>query len=241
MYGWNGKIGLLVPSVNTVVEPETNRMAPEGTNIYAARMRNATVDVENTKDMLSHVNRATDELASAKMDVIAFACTAGSFFEGTSGEQELKTTIEHIAGVPAVTTSGAVIEALQTLKLKKIVVATPYPDDMNNLERKFLAVNGFDVLDIKGLGIVDAWSIGTVKPEETYEFAKKVFNSDADGMFISCTNLRTIEIIERLEREIGKPVVTSNQATFWACLKAIGYSEAIQGYGKLLAECYILN
>jgi len=241
MYGWNGKIGLLVPSVNTVVEPETNRMAPEGINIYAARMRNATVDVENTKDMLSHVNRATDELASAKMDVIAFACTAGSFFEGTSGEQELKTTIEHIAGVPAVTTSGAVIEALQTLKLKKIVVATPYPDDMNNLERKFLAVNGFDVLDIKGLGIVDAWSIGTVKPEETYEFAKKVFNSDADGMFISCTNLRTIEIIERLEREIGKPVVTSNQATFWACLKAIGYSEAIQGYGKLLAECYILN
>jgi len=233
MYGWNGKIGLLVPSVNTVVEPETNRMAPEGINIYAARMRNATVDVENTKDMLSHVNRATDELASAKMDVIAFACTAGSFFEGTSGEQELKTTIERIAGVPAVTTSGAVIEALQTLKLKKIVVATPYPDDMNNLERKFFAVNGFDVLDIKGLGIVDAWSIGTVKPEETYEFARKVFNSDADGMFISCTNLRTIEIIERLEREIGKPVVTSNQATFWACLKALGYAEAIQGYGKL--------
>ena len=123
MYGWKGKIGLLVPSVNTVVEPETNQMAPEGINIYAARMRNATVDVENTKDMLNHVNRATDELASAKMNVIAFACTAGSFFEGTSGEHELKTTIERIAGVPAVTTSGAVIEALRTLNLKKIVVS----------------------------------------------------------------------------------------------------------------------
>jgi maleate cis-trans isomerase len=235
MYGWKGRIGLLTPSVNTVVEPETNRMAPEGINIYAARMRNATVDVENTKDMLNHVNRAADELASAKMDVIAFACTAGSFFEGTSGEQELKTTIERIAGAPAVTTAGAVTESLQTLNLKKIVVATPYPDDMNNLERNFLAAKGFDVLDIKGLDIFDAWSIGKVTPEETYQFARKVFRVDADGMFISCTNLRTIEIIGRLEEETGKPVVTSNQATFWACLKAIGYTEAIQGYGRLLA------
>jgi maleate isomerase len=234
MYGWKGKIGLLVPSVNTVVEPETNRMAPEGVNIYAARMRNATVEVENTRDMLSHVNRATDELASAKMDVIAFACTAGSFFEGTSGEQQLKTTIERIGGAPAVTTSGAVVKALRAMNLKKIVVATPYPEEVNNLERTFLAANGFDILNIKGLGIVDAWSIGTVKPEETYEFARKVFTSDADGMFISCTNLRTIEIIERLEKEIGKPVVTSNQATFWGCLKTIGCTEAIPGYGKLL-------
>ncbi|HIE26618.1 TPA: maleate cis-trans isomerase [Candidatus Poribacteria bacterium] len=233
MYGWKGKIGLLVPSVNTVVEPETNRMAPEGINIYATRMRNATVDVENTRDMLSHLNRAADELASAKMDVIAFACTAGSFFEGTSGEQELKTTIERIASAPAVTTSGAVVKALRLLHLNKIVVATPYPDDMNNLERKFLVANGFDALDIKGLGIVDAWSIGAVTPEETYDFARKVFSADADGMFISCTNLRTIEVIERLEKETGKPVVTSNQATFWACLRAIRYTETIQGYGKL--------
>jgi len=236
MYGWKGRIGLLVPSVNTVVEPETNQMAPEGINIYAARMRNATVDVENTKDMLSHVNRATDELASAKMDVIAFACTAGSFFEGTSGEQELKTTIENIASVPAVTTSGAVTESLQTLNLKKIVVATPYPDDMNELERQFLNSKGFEVLDIKGLSIFDAWSIGKVTPEETYEFARKVFKPDADGIFISCTNLRTIEIIERLEKGTGKPVVSSNQATFWACLQAIGYPEAIKGYGRLLTN-----
>jgi len=236
MYGKKGRIGLLVPSVNTVVEPETNRMAPEGVSVYAARMRNATVDVENTKEMVSHVNRATDELASAKMDVIAFACTAGSFFEGISGENEIKTTIENIAQTPAVTTSGAVVKALSELKLKKLIIATPYPEEINELERVFLEANGFEVLDIKGLGIMDAWSIGKVRPEETYEFAKSLFRPTADGVFISCTNLRSIEIIKQLEEDIKKPVVSSNQATFWACLKTLQYDSPISGYGQLL-EC----
>ena len=85
MYGQNGRIGLLVPSANTVVEPEFNRMVPEGIGVYAARMRNSRADVDDSRALLRHVERAADELGSAKADVIAFACTASSFVAGMAG------------------------------------------------------------------------------------------------------------------------------------------------------------
>ena len=85
MYGDLGKIGLMVPSVNTVVEPEMELMVPDGINVYATRLRNSRTDVKDSKLMLSHVERAADELASAHMDVIAFACTSSSFAGRSAG------------------------------------------------------------------------------------------------------------------------------------------------------------
>ena len=237
MYGSCGRIGLLVPSVNTVVEPETNRMAPEGINVYATRMRNARCEVEDTKSMVAHADRGADELASAHVDVIAFACTAGSFIEGPAWERNLKKDLGRAAGgIPVVTTSGAVVSALEQFRVKKLVVATPYPDEVNERERTFLEACGFEVLKIQGMSIWDAFSIGKVDPEETYQFATQVFKSDAEGLFISCTNFRTIEVIERLEETLDVPVVSSNQATFWASLRAMGWEKPMEGYGKLLMD-----
>ncbi len=235
MYGPLGRIGLMVPSVNTVVEPETAAMAPDGINVYATRLRNNTSDLEDTGRMLSHVERAADEFASAHMDVIAFACTAGSFIQGRKGEQELKSRIERASGIPAVTTAGAVVSALTGLGTQKLVMATPYSEQLNLLERAFLVEKGFDVLRDRGMGIVDAYSIGKVEPDEVYQFVLELVVPEADALFISCTNLRTVEIIAKLERETGKPVVTSNQATFWACLNAVEYHLPVTGYGTLLA------
>lgn len=236
MYGWRGKIGLLVPSVNTVAEPEMNRMAPEGIACFAARMRNARADFENTLEMLNHVERATDELASAHVDVVAFTCTAGSFVQGGKGEDDLKKLIEKTSHTPSVTTSGAVVEALKSLKVKRMVMATPYPDEINRLEKKFFEEKGFEVLMIKGLEITDAFSIGCEMPDNTYRFVKSMDSSLADAIFISCTNFRTIDIIEQLEGDFKKPVVSSNQATFWSALRTIGCRESIRGFGKLLWE-----
>lgn len=236
MYGQNGRIGLLVPSVNTVVEPEFNRMVPDGIGVYAARMRNSRSDVEDSKAMLRHVERAADELGSAHMDVIAFACTASSFVEGVDGEIELRTRMEQAGQAKTVTTSGAVAGALRSLGLRRVVVATPYPDELNVLEKQFLEDEGIEVLSISGMGIVDAFSIGKVTPQETYEFARRVWQDAADGMFISCTNLPTLDVLARLEADIGKPVTSSNSATCWRCLRALGCQETVGGYGRLLAE-----
>lgn len=236
MYGQNGRIGLLVPSVNTVVEPEFNRMIPEGVNVYAARMRNTRSDVEDSKAMLQHVARAADELGSAHTDVIAFACTASSFVEGVEGEIELRDQIERASEAKAATTSGSVAGALRTLGVRRVAVATPYPDELNVLEKQFLEDEGIEVLTIAGMGIVDAFSIGKVTPQETYEFARRVWQDDADGMFISCTNLRTIDVLAQLEAELGVPVISSNLATCWGCLRALGHHDPIDGYGSLLSE-----
>ncbi len=236
MFGWRGRIGLLVPSANTVAEPEMNRIAPEGIAAFAARMRNTKADFDDTLGLIKHVERATDELMSAHVDVVAFTCTAGSFIQGGKGEGELKRLIEKTAHVPSVTTSGAVVRALKTLKAGKLVIATPYPEEINRLEKAFFEENGFEVLAIKGLGITDAFLIGCEMPENTYRFVKGMDDPLADAIFISCTNYRTFDIIERLEEDCKKPVVTSNQATFWASLRTIGCVESIPGYGTLLRE-----
>ncbi len=236
MYGWRGRIGLLVPSVNTVAEPEMNRIAPEGIASFAARMRNTKSDYDDTLGLIKHVERATDELASAHVDVVAFTCTAGSFIQGGRGEGELRELIEKTAHVPSVTTSGAVVEALKNLKVKRLVIATPYPEEINRLEKRFFEENGFEVLAIKGLGITDAFLIGCEMPGNTYRFVKSLDNPSAQAIFVSCTNYRTFDIIERLEEDCKKPVVTSNQATFWAALRTIGCSDSIPGFGRLLQE-----
>jgi maleate cis-trans isomerase len=236
MYGQNGRIGLLVPSVNTVVEPEFGRLVPDGMGVYAARMRNSRSDVDDSKAMLQHVERAADELSSAHVDVIAFACTASSFVEGVEGEIELRDRMERAGQTKAVTTSGSVAAALRMLGIRRVVVATPYLDQLNVLEKGFLEDEGVEILLISGMGIVDAFSIGKVTPQETYEFARRVWRDDADGMFISCTNLRTIDVLARLEDELGKPVVSSNSATCWGCLRALGCQETIEGYGRLLVS-----
>lgn len=236
MYGQNGRIGLLVPSANTVAEPEFNRMVPDGIGVFAARMRNSRADVDDSRAMLRHVERAADELGSAQADVIAFACTASSFVEGVEGEAELRDRIERAGAAKAVTTSGAVAGALRTLGIRRAAVATPYPDELNVLEKQFLEEEGIRVPTVAGMGIVDAFSIGKVTPQETYEFARRVWRDDADGMFISCTNLRTIDVLARLEAELGVPVVSSNLATFRGCLRALGHRGPVEGYGRLLAE-----
>jgi maleate cis-trans isomerase len=204
--------------------------------VYAARMRNSRSDVDDSKAMLQHVERAADELSSAHVDVIAFACTASSFVEGVEGEIELRDRMERAGQTKAVTTSGSVAAALRMLGIRRVVVATPYLDQLNVLEKGFLEDEGVEILLISGMGIVDAFSIGKVTPQETYEFARRVWRDDADGMFISCTNLRTIDVLARLEDELGKPVVSSNSATCWGCLRALGCQETIEGYGRLLVS-----
>ena len=233
MFGWRGRIGLLVPSVNTVVEPEGCALLPEGFAVYATRMRNSRSDADDMAQMCAHVDRGVDELLSANVDVIAFACTAGSFFEGTDGEETLRERLRGGSRIEAVTTAGAVAGALRALDAQRVAMVTPYIPELNDLEVKFLEGWGFDVVSQAGMGILTAFDIGVVPLAETYRFAREHVDAGADALFISCTNLRTMDVIQALEEDLGIPVVTSNQATYWQCLRALGHSAAIPGYGRV--------
>ena len=236
MYGWRGKIGMLVPSVNTVAEPEFNQMKPEGVALYASRMLNYRTDEEDARAMTCHAERATSELTRARVDSVAFVCTASSFVGGDEWEIDLKRNIEKVSGVPAVSTSAAIVEAFKVLGMRRVVMFTPYPEALNRLEVRFFESKGVEVIAERGLGIEDPYDIGVVEPEQVYRNVRELLVPETDGTFVSCTNLRTIEIAETLEMDTGKPFVSSNLATFWASLRAVGCRGPVHGFGSLLAE-----
>jgi len=238
VYGWRARIGLIVPSSNTTMEPEFWRMAPEGVSVHTSRVRLSEVTPEALRLMASEAVRAAEELATADVNVIVYGCTSGSLLEGVEWEERLRREIRERAGVEAITTAQAVVEALRALGVRRVAVATPYIDEINSRERSFLERSGFSVVRIRGLGIVRNTDIGRQPPWVAYRLAKEVAREagrSADGVFISCTNFRTIEVIELLEVELQLPVVSSNTASMWLALRTLGIRDRLS-YGRLLRE-----
>jgi len=157
---------------------------------------------------------------------------------GREWESDLEKRMQSSSTSPVVTTAGAVVEALRELKLSKIAVGTPYSGELNSAEKSFLEQNGFEVTKLVGLGHVDGESLHAELPEVTVRLAKEVNTSDADGVFLSCTDLKTITVIQSLEKDLAKPVVSSNSASLWKTLNVLGgrggKSLAVEGCGLLL-------
>ncbi|MCF8060963.1 MAG: maleate cis-trans isomerase [Deltaproteobacteria bacterium] len=240
MYGERARIGLIVPASNTVCEPEYVKLSPEGVAVYASRVLFEPT-IEGLRTMKDHVDRAAGELASEEIsDIIVFCCTVGSMMGGPNADREMAAFIEDATGSPAITTTTAVRAAMHALGLRRIAVATPYTREINALERGLLEAMGYEVTDMRGVhedvapGDLRNDMIGRLGPESALRAALEVDGEDNRGIFISCTNFRAIEIIEDLERETGKPVVTSNQAGMWYSLRSLGLTEPVSGYGRLL-------
>lgn len=236
MYGSKGRIGLIVPSNNTVVEREFNLQLPDNIVAVASRMWNTRTEISDLEQMASQAERAASELSTAHVDVVAFACTSGSFLHGQQWDTDLARRLEVAAGCPVVTTSHAVIRALRAFSVRRVVVGTPYPEDINERERRYLEEQGIGVDKIAGLGIVESVKIGHCAPEVARDLALSLHSDESDAVFISCTNFRTFDVIDELEQQIGKPIITSNQATLWQCLQAVHYDKPVEGCGSLLRE-----
>ena len=238
MYGWRAKIGLIYPAPGITGEMEFHQMAPEGVAICTTRIPLEHTTPESLIKMADYIEEASALLSQAKVDVIAFCCTSGSLIKGFGYDKEIMQRIEKLTHIPAITTATSVIEGLKVMGMKKIVVATPYSDEVNQKERSFLESHSFEVQDIRGLGITNPLEMANVEPGIIYKLAKDMISDTTDGVFISCTGLGIINIIEILECDIQKPVITSNQATMWAALRKVKVREEIQGFGRLLQEFY---
>jgi maleate isomerase len=236
MRGSRGRIGLLVPSVNIVVEPETNVMLPEGVTAHAARVSlESSEELAGVSDLVRNAENAILQLVPARVEVIGFACTTASFYAGVEGERRLRARLEEVGGVPVVTAIGAVVAALAGLGAHRVAMATPYSARVNALAQAFLEGNGIDVVSSVGLGIHDTADIGLVDEETVIRVAKRAARADADALFLSCTNLPTISLIAALEAETSLPVVSSNQALIWAMLRRIGVAVGTGQFGGLMA------
>jgi maleate isomerase len=235
-YGWRGKIGLIFPAPGTAPEVEFHRKVPEGVAVLTTRVPFEEVTPKGLIKMGTFVMDAGSLLSQAKPDVIVFACTTGSLVKGVGYDKEIIDSIERRTGIPATTTTTAVIESLNVLKLKRIVITTPYSDEVNQVEKSFLESSGFEVISIKGLGLLDPNKMPEVRHDQIYKLVKEGFTEEADGIFVSCTGIGVIDLIKILEEDFKKPVITSNQATLWMALRKIKVANKIPGLGKLFDE-----
>jgi len=240
MIGWRAKVGVMVPCRNFTMEPEFYRMAPEGVSFHFDRLGIVPGGEEQASQAVEKRLKGYTEEAIAcarnfsllKVDAIAFGCTSGSFIAGPHHDQEIIQKIQELTKISTTTTSTAVIEGLKEMKIEKVVVVTPYVPEVNKKVKSFLEAHGIRVLEIKGIPNVTVKS--EVIPQRVYRLAREIDTPEATGIFISCTALRSIEITEALEQDTKKPVISSNQATFWKLMRMIGIGSSIKGYGRLL-------
>jgi maleate cis-trans isomerase len=209
------RIGLIIPAVNTLSEPQFNHFAPEGLGIYVTRARVAGKWRRPVAEMADEVRHTAALLSDMSPDLIVFHCTDSSMQEGPAGETRLLDLIHDETRLPALSTNRLVADALETLGIKSVVVLSPYLSNDNII--RYLTESGIKVVHDVKLGLTPQ-GFTEVTPQQWADLAREHDRPDADGIFLSCTNTTQIEAIAEIERTLGKPVVNSNQAVLWGCL-----------------------
>lgn len=232
MTDWKKKLGFIVPSWNTVMEYECQRMAPEGVSVHFTRIKHTDDEEETLLHMIHEVPHLAELLGHASMDAICFGCTGGSFVRPGMDEEIIK-VIKDKTGIPATTTSTALVEAMRETGVSRVAIASPYPQWLNERLVEFLRNHGIQTVAEKGL---NTECPAFLPPEKSMALAREVDSPDAEGIFISCTNFRALEGVMILEAELGKPVLTSNTTAMWHTLRTAGFDgPGILG-GRLLRD-----
>lgn len=230
------KLGfVLIPNEQTI-EEDMVRHLPLGVGAYFAR---APMPREISTESLSHVRGSLAEAARRilpddGLDVISFACTSGTVAVG-----EAETCAELKRGAPtarATTLAGGVRKALAALGTKKLALVSPYTDELNANVARFLETSGFEICALHGMGLRYDTEMIRVAPDYIAELACAIDRPETDAVLISCGALRTIDVVDEIEQTLGKPVICSNQAMIWDCLRLAGIEDTLPGLGRLLTE-----
>ena len=236
-YGPRARLGLIVPPTNTVNESEWARMMPDGVSFHTTRMalHSDTISPEGRERLWADLDKAIAQLTPARLDVVAYACTAGSM---TTPVQDIPQQMAARSGTPSVTTAASIIAALEALEVRRVAVATPYHQALNDHEVEFLEAHGFQVTAISGLGIgaggpgeyprISESTLGNVRSHVT-----SVLGGDEQALLITCTDFPSLPLIEGLERDNGLPVISSNTATLWGALRMAGIADDVPLGGRL--------
>jgi maleate isomerase len=215
-------VGVVAPH-DLALDRELWRWLPESVALYITRTRplDAAVSTELAEALRDGEGLAEGcrEVAEADPGVTAYLCTSASFIRGLAGEAELRAVMERAGARRAITTSGALLEALAALGARRVAVATPYDAELTARLAAFLGEAGHDVVGTARLGLPgDIWRVNEASVRELVEALPL---GDADAVVISCTNLPTYDALPRLEHELDRPVVSANLATMWAALRAL--------------------
>jgi maleate isomerase len=227
------RVGMMVPSVNFIADPQIQAMFPEGVQIHTTRMKLVGSSEDDIRRMVEDVDRCAALLADADPQRILFHCTAASTISPDMGAK-IRARITQLTGIPANDTAESLLAAFDALGARKIVMVSPYPQRVNDHEVEFFSHFGIEVLREHGLGLSNGRAFAQVTPDDWYRIVMEHQHKDADAYFISCAQARGSETVERLEQELQRPVVTSNTAVAWHCLRQSGVNDAMPGFGRLL-------
>jgi maleate isomerase len=238
MYGWRAKIGHVAPSRGDTLVYEFYRMLPEGFMLL-----NSTGTIRQLVDadferQLQRIEEAAQDLVDNKCDAIIIGGSPLFTKLGYGSDVEMGKKLSEKYGVPISPGITGEIEALKSLNIKKVVVATPHEDTLNLRMKAFLEASGFEVVKIEGYGVRKNADLTGMDIHAAYKIAKRLYEQapDVDGIFVPCPRWPTIADVDLLEGEIGKPVVTSCQAYIWHGLRLARVKEKVNGFGRLMAS-----
>lgn len=234
---WRARIGVLAPACTPNQTCEWNGLLPEGVTFHGAIMGLTEATPEGLLELKQKAVTEAKKLADGLMDIILFACTSGSFIGGPGYDQSIIKELEAATGIPSTTTSTCVLTAFADLEVKKISLVGPYIEDVLNAEVQFFKEHGIDTLYIKGLGYRGNKDFTRLhdQPYLFYPMAKEAYRSapDVDCIFITCMASPSRKVINTLERDTGKLVISSQSASLYGVLKQLGIKETIQEFGRL--------
>ena len=238
MYGWRARIGHVAPSRGDTLVYEFYKIFSEGFMIL-----NTTGTVRQLVDgdfekQLERIEEAVQDLVENHCDSIIFSGSPLFTRLPFGSDRDLGKKLSEKFGVPVAAGLTAEVEALKAMNCKKLVVGTPYPEELNDRLKRHLEASGFEVLQIAGYGVRKNADLTDLPVHASYKIAKRLYakGRDADGVFIACPRWPTLPDVEVLEQEIKKPVVTSSLACIWYAMKLIDVRESVKGYGRLMAS-----
>lgn len=238
MIGWRARLGFLLPPGNPTVEAEMIALAPSGVSVHFNRMVARGVpgslsgQEERTRSMVEALDISVEMLALAKPDIIVLAHTATSYELGRQGETDLMARLRQAYGIPVVTAFGAVVRALERLGVKRVALGAPYSAETTRKGKAHLEAHGFRVVSCDNLkGVTNIYD---ETAERAYRLARAIDTAEAEAVFLSGTGMPTVPVLDALERDLKKPVLSSASAMMWHALRESGVRESVAGYGRLL-------
>lgn len=239
MIGWRARLGFLIPPGSPTTETEIIQMTPPGVSVHFTRMVAGGTpgslhgQDERNRSQLAHLDENIELLSMVKPSVLIMAHTATSYTLGKAEEEKLAERIEARTGIPFITAFGSVVAALKHLGVSRVAVGTPY-SEASTLQCKLnLEAHGFEVVNFSRMeGVVNIYD---ETAQRAYQLARSVNTASAQAVFLSGVGMPTIEILQVLERDLGKAAISSASAMMWNALRVAGVDASVPGYGRLLA------
>lgn len=226
---------MIFPPADNPVPPEATLLYPKGVGFLAEGLAFSGMTIEGYDEAVPRIVPAALKLKDRGATAISIMGTSLTFYKGAAFNQELIDRVKKATGLPATSMSSGIVDGLKVAGAKRVAVATAYTDEVNATLARFLTESGFQVVSIKGMGLIRATG---VTAEQVYDFSLKSFSpaSKADAMLVSCGGLKTIDLLVPLEGKVKVPVVSSTPHALMNGVRLVGLSPRVKGFGSVLAK-----